>query len=180
MSETQEYIGKIHDRDLPRDAVHVAVVQVTAGEQLFRGDHITKDGIKGIPEIGIVDPFITETVKRGDKFYLFLYPNTVTGLTHHYFHPVLDSGTDPRREAEDWLKDLLNDNDTELYNNYDWVIKQFKAGRDISGFSGDDPSWNLNDGGPTIRTKFWDSLEIVTGVKATEEQRAREYFSCSC
>ena len=38
--------------------------------------------------VGIVDPFLKEPVEPGERFYIFLFPNTVTGLRHVWTHPA--------------------------------------------------------------------------------------------
>lgn len=74
-----------------RDAVHVAVAPVTAGEDLLPGQHVSH--ANGVAHssgdwIGIVDPYLTEIVREGQRFYLFLYPGTVTSLRHVWAHPA--------------------------------------------------------------------------------------------
>lgn len=34
--------------------------------------------------VGIVDPFLRESVQPSQRFWLFLYPNTVTSLRHEW------------------------------------------------------------------------------------------------
>lgn len=95
-SDTQFMIGKLieYDSDARRDAVHVAVMPVVAATYLSAGDHVglQKDGRFGrlAQEIvGVVDPFLTTAVMPGDKFWLFLLPNTVDSLRHVWTHPSL-------------------------------------------------------------------------------------------
>ena len=78
-----------------RDAVHVAVAPVTANEPLQPGQRIglVEPGsvdLAGVCEtpIGIVDPFLCEQVETGQRFWLFLFPNSVTGLRHVWTHPA--------------------------------------------------------------------------------------------
>lgn len=190
MSDTSHYIGKTHTEDLGRDAIHIAVAQVIANENMLPGDALEfiDDkllGVKTCPMnkgIGIVDPFLNEEVKIGSKFFMFLYPNTVTSLSHHWTHPAFTS-KDDKEEAEKWLKRVLNEDiifdDFDEYNNFNWVVDAFKRGEDFSYLRGDEASEFLNKSWEN-KKKFWDNLEILTGVKATEQQRNREYFSCSC
>jgi len=78
-----------------RDAIHIAVEPVIAGEDLQIGQRIGRleDGTFGSTDkiLGIVDPFIdpraTPVVKKGSKFLLILLPRTITSLTHAWSHP---------------------------------------------------------------------------------------------
>ena len=85
----------IEDGDRRRDAIHIAVAPVTAADRLAPGQHV---GLvrEGDPElvgpcdctIGVVDPFLTAADEPGRRFWLFLYPGTVTGLRHVWTHPA--------------------------------------------------------------------------------------------
>jgi len=88
-------LGKIiTDPNAARDAIHIAVVPMTAGELLQPGYHVRiQDGKaydKGSSSdyVGIVDPFLNVMVKEGQRFWLYLYPGTVTGMRHHWSHPA--------------------------------------------------------------------------------------------
>jgi hypothetical protein len=86
-------LGHLADNTARRDAVHVAVAPVVAGEELSPGERVAlgKYGEAYGPTskpIGIVDPFLTENVQRGQRFWLFLLPNTVTSLRHVWTHPA--------------------------------------------------------------------------------------------
>lgn len=87
----------IPDGDRRRDAIHVAVAPVTAGTSLRPGQHVGfapagQTEVVGPVEpgesIGLVDPFLTDEVPSGQRFWLFLYPNTVTSLRHVWTHPA--------------------------------------------------------------------------------------------
>jgi hypothetical protein len=87
----------IADGDRRRDAVHVAVAPVTAGETLRPGQHVgfapagqteTVGPVDPDRRVGVVDPFLPADVPAGQRFWLFLYPNTVTSLRHVWTHPA--------------------------------------------------------------------------------------------
>jgi hypothetical protein len=81
-------LGKLIIGEAHRDAVHVAVAPVVAQENLSPGDHVDANGGWAGERVGIVDPFLREPVRKGDRFWLFLYPGTVTGLRHMWTHPA--------------------------------------------------------------------------------------------
>ena len=85
-------LGHMPAADARRDAVHVAVAPVVAVELLLPGEHIGlyEDGRAGsaAKHIGVVDPFRRQEVQPGERFWLFLYPGTVTSLRHVWTHPA--------------------------------------------------------------------------------------------
>lgn len=97
MSENVK-LGQILRDEAHRDAVHVAIVPLIAPVRLSPGQHIDCDGFPeghveaGLP-VGIVDPFLKEKVGKGERFYLCLYPNTVTSLRHQWTHPAFEEET---------------------------------------------------------------------------------------
>ena len=182
-----------------RDAVHVAVISVRAKRSLQPGAHASvtfKDGeyqtfgSQGEP-VGIVDPFLEEAVAVGERFWLYLYPRTITGLNHNWSHPAFGDVKDEvyaapatRLESERWVRDfaargegpsydewirLANGEDVTTddddYGRYGWIMESeylHGSGRDAHG---------------TIDSKIWDHLEIITGKK---QKHKPAYFSCSC
>lgn len=96
MADNPPTLGTILTGTHYRDAIHIAIAPVIAQERLFPGQRIgfVKDTDTtlvhrklGKRAIGIVDPFLTDSVNPGDQFYMFLLPNTVTGLRHEWTHP---------------------------------------------------------------------------------------------
>jgi hypothetical protein len=96
MSTEAPGLGRlITDGDRRRDAVHVAVAPVTAAGRLAPGQHVgfvrpgdTELVGAGETPIGVVDPFLRADVQPGQRFWLFMYPNTVTSLRHVWTHPA--------------------------------------------------------------------------------------------
>lgn len=93
-------VGQIvTDPSAARDAIHVAVIPMKAGCFLKPGEHveIRRNSYGEIlpvapgKGVGVVDPYLTEDVRPGQMFWLFLYPNTVTSLRHVWSHPAFKS-----------------------------------------------------------------------------------------
>lgn len=89
-------VGKLCEPDAGRDAIHVAIFPATAQRILAPGQYVgfVEDGntelvgTATVHKIGIVDPFLKQMVQRGDRFYVFLFPQTITGLRHVWSHPA--------------------------------------------------------------------------------------------
>ena len=95
----------IEDGDRRRDAIHIAVAPVTAAVRLAPGQHVglVREGNLELVgpcdrPIGVVDPFLTEPVEPGQRFWLFLYPGTITGLRHVWTHPAFTAAAAVIRE----------------------------------------------------------------------------------
>jgi hypothetical protein len=93
-TDALETLGMIHTQQEHRDAIHLAVEPVVAGQRLKAGDHVNFLYGKAykVPHtdsraLGIVDPFLTVPVKEGDKFWLVVYPRKITSLRHVWSHP---------------------------------------------------------------------------------------------
>lgn len=85
-------LGKVITKPQKRDAIHIAVAPLVAAHGMTPGMHIglnekgeASNHVKAF--LGIVDPYLDKAVKTGDTFWMFLYPNTVTGLRHDWSHP---------------------------------------------------------------------------------------------
>jgi hypothetical protein len=91
--DTQKLIGTILPPTARRDAIHVAVAPCVAVDALAPGDLVDANGqfVNRVKAVGIVDPFLTAPVKRGQRFFIFLFPGTVTGMRHAWQHPAFDT-----------------------------------------------------------------------------------------
>lgn len=183
------------DGNQKRDAIHLAVEPVVAGERLKPGDHIKIENgsawkTKVGDGLGIVDPFLGRAVSKGERFWLILYPRTIQSLRHVWSHPAFpEAATDAeeqakKEESEKWLRDFCLRSDCP---DYDTVMALI----DNEEF----PSPNLKDydnGGEysenylhfrgyaahgSIPLEFWIHAEIVLGKKLAKHPA---YFSCSC
>lgn len=83
-------------REAKRDALHVAVAPVYAGQRLDPCDRVYVSAGRafkaelnpGAAAVGIVDPFLTEPVYLGQRFWLLMMPGSVTALRHEWEHPA--------------------------------------------------------------------------------------------
>ena len=91
IDQTTPTVGKLLDGTEGRDAVHFALAPVIAGQWLHPGENVgllddCKTAVIADDPVGIVDPFLTAEVKPGERFWLFLYPGTITSLRHVWTH----------------------------------------------------------------------------------------------
>lgn len=168
MSDNVKLGALIVGKDPGRDAVHVAVAPVWAAETLRPGDHVgltsqTEAAMQGTYPIGIVDPFLKRVVHKGERFWLFLYPGSITSLRHQWSHPAFAAenfveGT--KESSVEWIEDFAEKNDV----SYDDLVR---AGR---------THWTNGGCGFTVPDEFWTHWERVTGKRANRT----DYFSCIC
>ena len=169
-----------------RDAIHVAVMPVTAAEDLKPGAKIafvygTKNMVKQehYRPVGVVDPFLdTYQVDKGEEFFMMLFPGTITGLRHEWTHPDIDRPA-PTNEHEKWLREFAS-----RWNfDYDEMIQQASA-------PSTEGSWNyITANGVDLHNKyelgadhdlFWSHLECVVDKFFDQGHRDRFVWSCSC
>lgn len=171
-----------------RDAIHLAVEPVIAGETLYPGQDIgLKDGkAYGLPAqvkaVGIVDPFIKGKVIEGSMFWLIVYPRQITSLRHVWAHPDFDKQeikVDVESEfhkAQAWIQEF-GERTGETYNELmrvaDSVVKSGGNSWDHEYIHGGEEKEG------TFEYEFWDHYAIVRGVVVPEDKRD-SFFSCSC
>lgn len=171
-----------------RDAIHIAVEPVIAGETLRPGWHIglvngkayaVNGSYPGIKNLGIVDPFITSNVNTGDMFWLLVYPRTITSLRHVWEHPDFkEKEIHDKTYSENWLMNWCSEtNDAPSYND---LIELFKY--DVSGdwsLSGDAIVLSGSEASGFLprQDELKHHLEVVIGEEIVFMPT---YFSCSC
>lgn len=173
-------LGKIITTEQHKDAIHVAVAPVTAGKRLAPGTHFNLVNGMAVPAeagdgIGVVDPFLTVFVAKGERFWGFLYPGSITSLRHDWTHPAFvdlaeaDAATQfelGRRESEAWMRKWASEH---LEHGESGYLEALRIGR--THLVGSNESI-----GDSIDNEWWNHWERITGEKADREQ----YFSCSC
>lgn len=194
MTETQFRLGKVIEGAAERDAIHIAVVPVTLVStqkydsfapgralKLLAG---TTDQATTMPNEGydyeharpdgIIDPFLAGHPKAGQRVWMFLYPNTVQGMRHHWTHPRFDA-PEQLGEAQVWLRRFAD----RYGMDYDRMIEEAQeregsilaVGRDLHSRSELDYGEEVD---------FWRHLQTVTGRSFDEEHRESIFWSCTC
>lgn len=182
--DAQHTIGKLLPSGFcERDAIHFAVVPVTAGETLFPGERIgfknggevTSKPLEPYNLIGIVDPFLTSDVIKGERFWMFLYPNTITGLRHVWSHPSFaNDGSGVGSASEKWLRDFAHEVGADYHEMM--CIAETHCGE--SRYGGDYLCEGGKWEGQGTPDEFWTHFHNVTGKKPKSEYAG--IFSCSC
>jgi hypothetical protein len=181
MENTQDLLGKVLDASAQRDAIHIAVAPVIAARSLAPGQSVglTKDGEADSlmdKDIGIVDPFLKAPVKRGERFFIFLYPNTATGLRHVYTHPALDTLPPEKSHSELWMRQWAK-----THVAYDYYGDGGDMSEDAAYAFAVKAGFDHNIGPyesarDHIDNEWWGHWEAITGAKGNRDG----YFSCAC
>lgn len=174
-------VGKIITGPAMRDAIHIAIAPCIASEKLYRGDHVgldslgmavsTDGNISTDPKpIGIVDPYLTGSVVKGQKFWLFLYPKTIKGLRHHWSHPSFPDADKEKAQLKTdshyWIEDFAKEHGYTMDAVMEGAERYLKDGTCM-----DD-----NHSGFTVPDAFWGHFEAVTGKKLGN--REPHFFTC--
>lgn len=164
-------IGSLIHEEVERDAIHVAIAPVAAGELLAPGARVKLSSGVAIKDakdaIGIVDPFLNNWVKTGEKFWLFLYPGTITSLRHDWTHPAFGD----RSKAEQWMKDFADEAGLSVGR----LIEAAKAYLEYDDYLCDEGRWE----GFNTPDEFWGHFETMTGMAVPMDKRGN-FFTCSC
>ena len=181
-------LGKLIFGHAERDAIHVAVAPVVALCDLEPGEHVSlvdgkAQGCRALPKkqpIGIVDPFLTNTVYIGQTFWLFLYENTVTGMRHYWRHPAfkdvpVGSGArDPECVSKQWLENLAS----RFRSSYQELVDRLEIYAQNSCGQDDNIQEGLNALTEIERLDMWRHYEVVSGEILDSETKSNEYFPC--
>ncbi len=178
-TDALETLGTIIDDTQKRDAIHLAVLPVVAGERLFAGQDIGIDDGKAVTKAkhtGIVDPFVKGPIQEGQRFWMVLYPRMITSLRHVWSHPAFadgDEGAKPSVNAasEAWLDSFAADKGLSRAE----IIEAANARIDSGDYLCEGGRWE----GEYVPEEFWPHFENVTGRKVHEGDR-NNFFSCSC
>ena len=184
--------GRVWIGEAQRDAIHVAVVPVRAREDLDVGAPVrltqgTADFIERstVPQsIGIVDPFLTVPVRKGQWCWLFLKPGSITSLRHDWVHPAFEdigqrtfvppvttSERDPLGTHRKWMEKFATNSVDESYDDVMSHAKEFLEFGDYWCEGGRFEGLRFPD-------EFWEHYSALTGE--TVEDDKGTFFTCSC
>lgn len=198
-TDALDTLGTIIDETQKRDAIHLAVIPVTAGANIEPGHDVCLDkegfavnwyeGESEYEPLGIADPFIKRkqynhgSIRPGDRFWLVIYPRKITSLRHVWSHPAFPDEAaglqlqvnDAKEESRKWLEAFAarlfsyEPHDSETSSRFDVLM----AGAEHGGFGTDieyGDNCNPND-------EFWMHYERYTGKKVAKRH---EHFRCAC
>lgn len=214
-TDALETLGMIHQYGEKRDAIHLGVEPVEAGEDIRKNSHIgigsdgkayvANDAIKAL---GIVDPFLSRGPKKGESFWLVVYPRQITSLRHVWEHPDFPNSGETGTKEDDYVMTPEDEHNTlVLLGNpkavaYEWI-------KNYAESLSDDPNDPYSDGiitaeelietasdnvlhgydeyiskgglleGEYPPDEFWDNLSIYLGIPIGSSKR-NNFFSCSC
>lgn len=175
-----------------KDAVHVAVIAVTAGSGLQPGQHVTiKRGVASacLPAAAhaIVDPFLLSPVASGHVCYACLMPGMVTGMRHQWECAVVDMPVCENtriREYDadelvtgDWLEKFAVEQLGCTYREMmDHISEWLSSGMPYieSGSDKMRETWYANE------KKFWPMWSLATGQPIPDGVAGDSPYSCSC
>lgn len=200
--DTQHNVGKTLIGPKPRDAIHIAVYAAKARTDMSSGSPVALEENgkwafnagqwwdNDVQPIGIVDPFIKDEeysygqVKMGQWFYIWLIPNTITGLNHNWTHPSLPDHDydEPTKDHTQAIADeLLGGSETYLMGEASRAgldlpeLLNYAQGYVESGeFASDGGKWE----GFSIGAEFWDHYGKFTGKDIPSGRD--NFFTCSC
>lgn len=191
-TDALETLGMIHDRVEKRDAIHLAVEPVTAGMGLEPGERVVvRNGIAMIAPsgegIGIVDPFLSEPVRRGQRFWFVLNPRLVTSLRHVWTHPAFpdEQGTPALQDDAAQANAAIEAKAAVHALAVDLGVSDERLMAGAAAWLASDGSW---DGymhfGDSLSygwdmPAFWRAYTTLTGT-VVPEKMAQAFFSCTC
>lgn len=180
MADEHTGLGRLIDGDKGRDAIHIAIAPVEATEKLMpgqginlvEGDNTRVKSARGGTWSGIVDPFLQAPVLRGERFWMWMRPGSITSLRHEWTHPAF--GPEVTRTypaSEQWIREWAEGYGVTYADMIEAAKEHLRSGEYFSRggtFEGE----NVPD-------EFWSHFERVTGQVVPSDDR-NSFFSCSC
>jgi hypothetical protein len=183
-----ETLGTIISESERRDAIHLAVEPVVAADDFWPGDRVALGpngtAIRAGKPVGIVDPFLEDRVKRGQRFWLVVLPRTIRSLRHVWEHPDFpaselanvtadETQLDPVAASRKWIEEFA----ARIDQTYGRLMSAAESWIECQDYTYDNTEAYKDhwDQFP----EFWKHYEIVTG-KTVDEDKRESFFTCSC
>lgn len=176
-------VGELISAGAERDAIHIAVAPVVATAFIDPGAHIGFTGENTLEvgpcevamSVGIVDPFLTKPVRPGDRFWMFLHPNTITSLRHNWTHPAF-GGSPPEEEtqrklSQEWMRNFANNYGV----SYPDMLEAGKSWVNGGHYYCDGGTFE----GETVPDEYWVHFQIITNTTVDNDKK-QSFFTCSC
>lgn len=140
--------------------------------------------VEAYESVGVIDPWRPELVGPGELTWLLLNPGTVTGLRHHWSHPIIDGKaagpeTTTVDEAEAEMVPLLQGLGVEQ-GDIEEIIDDLKRGVAPNVHS---RSWDIHaesDVDPEDLAKFWELATALRQRETGDAFKAAVTWTCSC
>jgi hypothetical protein len=169
-------LGKLLDATVQRDAIHIAIAPVVAAERLQPGAHV---GLNEQGEatsdtegaIGIVDPFLKQSVLKGERFYLCMHPRTIKNLRHDWSHDAVPDRVVPSSDSTAWV--------TAFAARWDYTFDELMAGaREYVKHDYElDDKWKQLDIEESEWAIFWEHFHTLTGLRL-DADRDKGFVTC--
>lgn len=177
-------IGRLIEGFEQRDAIHIAVAPATAGCDLYPGQGVRHnplgEAIGHSNPIGIVDPFLKDKVRKGQRFWMFLNPGSITSLRHDWTHPEFKPEPEQAKVAPGdkvraglWLKEFAQRERMDFGRLADIMKNVEESGEAWCG--DDDNQESFND----QKAELIHQWEVYTG-RPMPHSSNDVYFSCAC
>jgi hypothetical protein len=181
MSQHEVNLGELITGAECRDAIHIAVAPVVAGEDLQPGQHVmlNADGraVSGSQPIGVVDPYLHWPVEKDQRFWLLLNPRTITSLRHEWSHPQFTS----QDHNDPWVAILS------VASRLNIGTEKLMQLADGYADAGCGMWWPDNHGDATDRgysidwaKEFWPHWKAIRGSNAETHHEHGNPFECNC
>lgn len=193
-TDALETLGSIIGDEERRDAIHLAVEPAVAAHTLRPGEDVgfIGDGTVGTCDapVGIVDPFLKAAVKKGERFWLVVYPRQITSLRHVWTHPAFAEEVEPeyvgflpKATLEAAVADISKVNAQDAINRIaeSFGVEPEELMERAEAYLQRGDYW-VEGGrfeGEYLPDEFWNHYEVVTDTKVPNGDRG-SFFSCSC
>lgn len=182
--QTGPKLGQLITKHVGRDAIHIAIAPIQAGEDLAPGQRIKVDQLKqAVPAedwefTAIVDPWLIDGPLLGQWFWALLNPNTITALRHYWTHPDFPDlrNNEEKQDALAWMIQFAADLETNSYGR-SLSVDELLSGADDWLANGEYTRWGYDT--TYITDEFWVHYEIIRGIIVDPGNR-QDFFECDC